>query len=730
MSEAAIDVFPGRPGRLLPPPAAASSSRWTRRLLLSACAVLSAGLPAFGAAQPSTMSAPIAAPITVAELPTTPAPFHAAELIAPDRPKSDRPKPQARTQPVATKPPSALNADPQVAEARAAAAKAARAARLAEARAADEQIMNSRAADSRPTEGQTACADHEPASQPVLDALFGGEAAFAELARRSPAEAFRCSSLFPGDAALAALRDAVPLAPFDAIGAADQLSTRPGGEEVIARALDLGLLTRSLEGGMPFYETRHELRKRLPKTDLQALEIRAAKALAVSLARDPAGMAPKIGALLDDMVDDPPADRFRITMALSSEDLLGLIARTGPQLYTSSLDGLVNILRIQLKLEKRSFLDLAREDRTRPLWAEFFVAAVGGGRAASVFGTNPAIARELMRASLRSLLPTGGKPPAIDTAVVIGALADAMDLDSPAIRAALEDELAARYRAAGEPPAKPAIHEVAVRNGTSDALARSGTSDTLARSMIGLAGSLHAARLSGRPATPAFEAEHFLQHHPLAPLPVLSGERLFRNGLNVQRMTFYDDPDGRASFRGFLRQHRAQGWALHGQSGFAVAISPERNGRRIIIVADIPGAGDAGRAAAWDWMAREGLTPSIVVHRGHSYHEDATMTEIAPGTALVFWGSCGGHTRLRATLERAPDALVLATQNIGVSTVNEALLGIMEERLLADGAIDWSAVWKEARSRIRDRRFASYKRPDHDSANLAFRAWQVQTAAH
>jgi hypothetical protein len=334
---------------------------------------------------------------------------------------------------------------------------------------------------------------------------------------------------------------------------------------------------------------------------------------------------------------------------------------------------------------------------------DFFVATVGGGRAASLFGTNPAIARELMRESLRALLPTDAtKPPGVDTAVVIGALADAMDLDSPPVRAALEDELASWYHATGETPA---------------------------RDVIGLAGSLHAMRLSGRPATPAFEAEQFLQRHPPAALPVLTGQRLFRNGVNVQRMTFYDDPDGRASFRGFLRQHHAQGWALHSRSGFTVAISPDRHGRRIVIVADVPGAGDAGRAAAWDWMAREGLTPSIVIHRGHSYHEDSTMTEIAPTTALVFWGSCGGHTRLRATLERAPDALVLATQNIGVSTVNEALLGIIEERLLADGAIDWSAVWREAQGRIRDRRFASYKRPDQDSANLAFRAWQVQSAA-
>ncbi|PWC97550.1 hypothetical protein [Azospirillum sp. TSO5] len=555
----------------------------------------------------------------------------------------------------------------------------------------------------RPADAPGTCADHEPAGQAVLDALSGGDEAFAELARRSPADAFRCSSLFPGEAALAALRGAATLAPFDAVGAADQMIGRPGGAEIVALALDLGLLSQALDTGLPFYETRHELRKRLGMPDLRALEIQAAKALAASLARDPAAMAPKIGALLDDMVDDPPADRFRIAMALSAEDLFGLIARIGPQLYTSSLDGLVNILQIQLKQERRSLLDLARGERTRPLWADFFVATVGGGRAASLFGANPAIARELMRESLRALLPAQDAPvPGTDAAVVIGALADAMDLDNRAVRAALEDELAAWYRGTGETPA---------------------------RIMAGLAGSLHATRLSGRPATPAFEAERFLQRHPPAALPVLTGQRLFRNGINVQRMTFYDDPDGRASFRGFLRQHRAQGWALYSQSGFTVAVSPDRHGRRIVIVADEPGAHDAGRAAAWDWMAREGLVPSIVIHRGHSYHEDSTMTEIAPATALVFWGSCGGHTRLRATLERAPDALVLATQNIGVSTVNEALLGIIENRLLADGTIDWNGVWREAQRRIRDRRFAAYKRPDQDSANLAFRAWQVRAAA-
>ncbi|PWC36631.1 hypothetical protein TSO352_14145 [Azospirillum sp. TSO35-2] len=582
--------------------------------------------------------------------------LHSAELLAPDLPRVVAPPTHpgnalpSHTQPPATQPPTALSA----------------------------------------------CADGEPAGQAVLDAVFGGDAAFAELARRSPADAFRCSALFPGDAALAALRDAVPAAPFDAVSVADQLSGRPGGADILGKALDVALLTRALDTGLPFYETRHELRKRLPKPDLRALEVHASKALAASFARDPAALAPKIGALIDDMVDDPLVDRFRITLALSSEDLFELIARIGPQLYTSSLDGLVSILQIQLKQERRGFIDLARSPRTQARWADFFVAIVGGGRGGSLFGTNATSARELMRESIRALLAPGGAP---EPAVAIGALADAMDTESHPVRAALEDELAAWYRTAGDPSAKL---------------------------MTGLAGSLHAMRLSGRPATAAFTAERFAERHSLAALPALTGQRLFQNGINVQRMTFYDDPDGRASFRGFLRQHRAMGWALHNNAGFLVAVSPERRGRRIVIVADVPGEGDRGRAAAWEWLAREGLSPSIVIHRGHSYHEDGTMSEIAPATALVFWGSCGGHTRLRATLDRAPDALVLATQNIGVSTVNEALLGIMEERLLTDGTLDWNAVWTDAHRRIHDRRFASYKRPDQDSTNIALRAWRVQ----
>jgi hypothetical protein len=544
----------------------------------------------------------------------------------------------------------------------------------------------------------SACADGEPIGAAVLDALAGGDTAFALLARQKPDEAFRCSGLFPGAAATAALHEAAVVAPFDAVGAADQLSKRLGGAAIIGIALNPGLLMASLDTGLPFYETRHELRKRLPPATVQALETRASQTLAAAFAKDPAMLSAKIGALLDGMTDDPLKDRFRVAAALSVDTLFELIARIGPQLYTSSFDGILDLIEAKLLQARRSFIDLAEEPGAGTLWADFFVAVVSGGRADTLFGAAAGNARKLAEGSVRALLSLDR---ALDPPIVAGALADAMDAKSADVRAALEDEVAGHHRNAGDPSIKVAA---------------------------GLAGGLHAFRLAGRPATAAFMAERFADVYPVSASPVLSGDRLFQGGVNVQRMTIYDDPDGEASFTGFVQHYRARGWTIRKHAGFVVASSPERKGRRIMIVADIPTAGEKGRAAVREWLAREKLVPTVVIHRGHSYHEDETMPEIGPGTALVFWGSCGGQLRLRATLDQAPDALVLATQNMGVARVNQALLSTIEERLLNDGMVDWNAVWADARTHIRDRRFSAYQRPDHNSTLLALRAWRAQTA--
>lgn len=546
------------------------------------------------------------------------------------------------------------------------------------------------------TETKSVCADGETIGPAVSDALAGGDMAFALLARARPDEAFRCSSLFPTPAATAVLLEAALTAPFDAVGAADQLSKRHGGAAIIARALDPDRLARALDTGLPFFETRHELRYRLPASTMHALEERAAKALTLALATDPATVSAQVGALIDEMADDPSKNRFRVAAALPTDTLFMLIARIGGQLYTSSFDGLLDLLEAKLKQEKRSLLDLVGTTATATAsWTDFFVAVAANGRVDTLFAAAAGDAGELARRSVRALLSPDR---ALDPPIIAGTLADAMDVTSDEVRAALEDELADQHRTATSRSVKLAV---------------------------GLAGGLHAGRLAGRTATAAFLAERFGDVYSLPAAPVMSATRLFPGGVNVQRVTFYDDPDGQSSFKGFLRQKRAMGWTVQTHAGFIVVLSPERNGRRIVTVADIPSAGEQGRIAVREWLSREKLSPTVVIHRGHSYHEDETMPEIGPEAVFVFWGSCGGQLRLRATLEQAPDALVLATRNIGTTQVNQTLLRMIEEQLLADGVIDWNTMWKEAKSQIRDLRFASYQRPDQNATLLALRAWRT-----
>ena len=90
------------------------------------------------------------------------------------------------------------------------------------------------------------CSDGEPPGDAVLEAASGNAEGIARLIRETPADALRCVDLFPG-ATTDQLREAARTAPFDALGAAERLSARPGGAEILAEALDVGRLARGLE---------------------------------------------------------------------------------------------------------------------------------------------------------------------------------------------------------------------------------------------------------------------------------------------------------------------------------------------------------------------------------------------------------------------------------------------------------------------------------------------------
>jgi hypothetical protein len=95
------------------------------------------------------------------------------------------------------------------------------------------------------------------------------------------------------------------------------------------------------------------------------------------------------------------------------------------------------------------------------------------------------------------------------------------------------------------------------------------------------------------------------------------------------------------------------------------------------------------------YLSEKQITPSIIVHRGHSYYANHTVASIDSSAKLVLLGSCGGYQKLAAVLSRAPETQVIASKQIGKGVINAALLSQIAETLEKGQDIVWRALWKQ-----------------------------------
>jgi hypothetical protein len=93
-------------------------------------------------------------------------------------------------------------------------------------------------------------------------------------------------------------------------------------------------------------------------------------------------------------------------------------------------------------------------------------------------------------------------------------------------------------------------------------------------------------------------------------------------------------------------------------------------------------------------MEEKKIQPTIVIHRGHSYHVKYTIKQLPASARIVILGSCGGYHNLDDVLKTCPDAHIISSKEVGTRTVNEPILKHINEDLRAGRNIDWIATWK------------------------------------
>jgi hypothetical protein len=190
-------------------------------------------------------------------------------------------------------------------------------------------------------------------------------------------------------------------------------------------------------------------------------------------------------------------------------------------------------------------------------------------------------------------------------------------------------------------------------------------------------------------------------------------------GRVIEQVFFYGDKDkdGQNSFADYMALFRKKPeWKISENPEWVTINSVK--GKPVWIFANKPLLGDDDPDAKAqehlnDYLAEHGLKPTIVIHRGHSYHVRYTIEQMAPTAHIIVLGSCGGYNNLSEVLKISEDAHIISSKQVGTKTVNEPILEAINNCLLAGKNIDWLAMWKELRLRFRNGPAAKEKFDDY-----------------
>ncbi len=204
-------------------------------------------------------------------------------------------------------------------------------------------------------------------------------------------------------------------------------------------------------------------------------------------------------------------------------------------------------------------------------------------------------------------------------------------------------------------------------------------------------------------------------------------------GRIVEQVFFYGDKDGKESFVNFMSMFRGRKeWKIVQGENWVEIKSLE--GRPVWIFANLPldnSMGDDPDAKAQalliDYLHEQGLQPTIVIHRGHSYHLKYTVNQLPPSSKIIVLGSCGSFQNLNTLLKISPDAHIVSSKEVGTKLVNEPVLRMINESVRLGKGVDWISIWhqleRQFNTSVAKERFDNYIPPHKNLGALFIKAF-------
>jgi len=172
----------------------------------------------------------------------------------------------------------------------------------------------------------------------------------------------------------------------------------------------------------------------------------------------------------------------------------------------------------------------------------------------------------------------------------------------------------------------------------------------------------------------------------------------------IQLVLFYGDEDGVASFNNFKKLFTdTSKWEISKQTSWISIRS--RSDEPVVIYANMPLDNKEeldlkAQDSLFDFLKQQSAEPSVLIHRGHSYHLSNTLKRLTPSVKLAILGSCGGSNNAISIASISPDVQIIASKKTGTKSINDPLIDVINETLQDKRDLSWSALWDELTARF------------------------------
>ncbi len=388
--------------------------------------------------------------------------------------------------------------------------------------------------------------------------------------------------------------------------------------------------------------------------------------------------------VINGLHDQPDAVRFRVLQSLNAQELYYLAVLSDGEIYTSSyVKGVYPLMMAKVNHRPDSLLKLVRFDKFR----KFIKMAAGYNTLSDFLGAFPDHndAQTLMTAFVNGLENGEGLEEGVDVADSYGSISET-----------------------NKTVAEDMVTNIKINY-------RKNFNANNRRGMV-IYDLLYKLFLSADSTNPIDLSKEL----GIPPVYTVNYDMLSDDSARVVQQVFFygdEDQDGQLSFINFMAMFKGNSdWSIS-ENEYWVTIKSVK-GKSVWIFANKPKLGDddpdeQAQLRLGEYLKANNLHPTVVIHRGHSYHLPSTLEKLAPSAGIVVLGSCGGYNNLNDVLSISSDAHIISSKQVGTKSVNEPILEEINTSLLAGKDIDWIGMWQRLSVRFSKNAAAREKFDDY-----------------